>query len=98
MSKVRPEAYHEGKGHPDGQGRKSKRMNAAEQKLERSILVLATVVDDVEIVEKGKVANSAAKRIIIVTAVIKQKKMVTNAIHSALTRISMRQMSIIYCE
>ena len=68
-------------------------MKAAAQKVECSISVLATAVDNIETADKDKDVNSAAKSVVIAAAASQQKQKVTNATHSALTRIATRQMS-----
>jgi len=63
----------------------------AAQTVERSIAVLATAVDNIEMAGKDKDKDDeAAKKSVI--AVAATSKIVTNANHSALSRIATRQM------
>ena len=68
-------------------------MKAAAQKVECSISVLATAVDNIETADKDKDVNFAPKIVVIAAAASQKKQKVTNATYSALTRIVTRQIS-----
>ena len=74
-----------------GKRKKSKRMKAA--RMEKSISVLASAVDKIQMAGSEKGTGTSDAKSIVLAAVAESEKKVTNATHSALTRIATRQMS-----